>query len=188
MSAKLPSSVSRAAIALLFAILWAVGSVVPASAVVVTRSTGDVGSWETADTNSTPGARCRYEGAAGSFFLRSIRGNSVGIFGTESQERSVGYRLLLQHHTSHGWTTTQRGTLITGAATQSSPALLPRSRIRRDPDVSPNSGRYRLALKVVWYDQHANVQGVEVGYIQRHRRSFDDSVGASCRGQVPTIL
>ena len=91
MSAMLPSSISRAAIALLVAVLWAVGSVVPASAVVVTRSTGVIGSWETADTNSTPGARCRYEGAAGSFFLRSIRGNSVGIFGTESQERSVGY-------------------------------------------------------------------------------------------------
>ena len=66
--------------------------------------------------------------------------------------------------------------------------MLPRSRIRRDPDVSPNSGRYRLALKVVWYDQHANVQGVEVAYVQRHLRSFDDSVGPSCRGQVPTIL
>ena len=187
MSRLLPSSVSRAAIAALAAVLWAVASVVPASAFVVIRSTGDVGSWTTADSNSTPGARCRYEGAAGSFFLRAVRGNSVSISGTQSQDRSVGYRLLLQQKTLDGWKTVQRGVLITESATQSSPALLPRSRIRRDPDVSPNSGRYRLALKVIWFDQHANVQGVVVAHIQRHLRSFDDSLGSSCRGQVSSI-
>jgi hypothetical protein len=188
MSAMLPSSIRRAAIPALVAILWSVVSVVPASAVVVIKSTGDTAPWETADNDATPGARCLYEGAAGSWFLRSVRGNSVGIFGTESQPRSVGYRLLLQHQTPHGWKTTQRGTLITNSATQSSPALLPRSKIRRDPDKSPNKGHYRLALKVVWFDQQANVQGVEVAYVVRHRRSFDDSLGPSCRGQVPTLV
>ena len=188
MSAMLPSSVSRAAIAALVAILWSVVFVVPASAVEPIRSNGDTGLWETADNDSTPGARCLYEGAAGSWFLRSLRGNSVGIYGTGSQPRSVGYRLLLQRQTPQGWKTTQRGTLITSAATQSSPALLPRSRIRRDPDKSPNTGHYRLALKIVWYDQQANVQGVEVAYVVRHRRSFDDSLGPSCRARVPTLV
>ena len=131
MSSMLPSSISRAAIVLLVAVLWAVGSVVPASAVVVTRSTGVTGSWQTADNDAKPGARCRYEGAAGSFFLRSIGGNSVRVFGTESQQQSVGYRLLLQKQTAHGWKTTQRGVLLTNSATQSNSALLPRSRIRR---------------------------------------------------------
>jgi hypothetical protein len=179
---------TRLRVATMVALVCAFASVAPTSAVVVIRSTGETAPWETADSDAQPGAHCRYEGAAGSWFLRSLRGNSVGVLGTESQPRSVGYRLLLQRQTPHGWKTTQRGTLITNAATQSSPALLPRSRIRRDPDESPNKGHYRLALKVVWYDQHANVQGVEVAYVVRHQRSFDDSLGPSCRARVPTLM
>lgn len=170
--------------AILGALLW----VAPTSATVVIKTTGQVAPWETADNDSRPGARCRYEGAAGSFFLRSIRGNSVGIVGTESQLRSVGYRLLLQRQTAKGWKTTQRGVLITGAASQSSPVLLPRSRILRDPDVSPNKGHYRLALKLTWFDEQANVQGIEVAYVVRHLRSTDDSLGPSCRGRIPTLV
>ena len=188
MSARLSSSISRSAIAMLVAVLWSAAAVAPASAVQPIRSTGEVAPWETADSDANPGARCRYEGAAGSWFLRSLRGNSVGIYGTGSELSSVGYRLLLQRQTPTGWKTTQKGELITGAASQSSPDLLPRSRIPRDPDKSPNRGHYRLAYKVIWYDLQANVQGVEVAYVVRHRRSFDDSLGPSCRGRVPTLM
>jgi hypothetical protein len=188
MSAMVPSAVLRASIASVIAVLCALVPVAPTSAVVPIKSTGETAPWETADNDAQPGARCRYEGAAGSFFLRSVRGNAVGVFGTESQLRSVGYRLLLQKQTAHGWKTTQRGELITSAASQSSPALLHRSRIRRDPERSPNKGHYRLAMKVVWFDAQADVEGVEVAYVVRHRRSFDDSLGPSCRGRLPALV
>jgi hypothetical protein len=182
-----PSRGTRVLVATCVAII-ALASAAPTSAVVVIRSSGATAPWQTADNDAKPGARCRYEGAAGSWFLRRIRGNGVGVYGTESELRSVGYRLLLQKQTAHGWKTTQRGVLITGAASQSSPALLPRSRILRDPDKSPNKGHYRLAMKLIWYDEHANVQGVEVAYIVRHRRSTDDSLGPSCRGRLPMLM
>ena len=137
------------------------------------------------DLSGAPFARCRYEGAAGTWFLRHVRGRQVGILGTEATPQSVGYRLLLQQRTLDGWKTTQRGELISGVATNSSQALLPRSSILRNPNVSPNSARYRLAIKVIWFDATADVQGVEVAFANHHRRSFDGSVGRACRGRVP---
>ena len=110
-------------------------------------------------------------------FLRSIRGNAVGIEGIETELRSVGYRLLLQHATAHGWRTTQRGTLVTSAASQTHTAVLHKSRVLRDPDASPNTGRYRLATKVVWYDGSAHVQGTQTACnIENHSRSTNGSV------------
>jgi hypothetical protein len=179
---------ARMTVATIVAVACALASVAPTSATEIIRTTGDVGDWSYDDNDAMPGARCRYEGAAGSWFLRSLRGRRVVIEGTESELRSVGYRLLLQRQTPNGWKTTQRGVLITGAASLSTLATLPRSRILRDPDESPNKGHYRLALKIIWYDAQADVQGVQVANIVRHFRTSDDSLGPSCRGRIPMLM
>jgi hypothetical protein len=174
----------QAAIAFLVAIIMSVFLTASASAFDVIRSHGTTAPWEANDDAVAPFARCRYEGAAGTFFLRKVRGREIGVLGTESPPQSVAYRLLLQQRTLDGWKTTQRGELISGV-TGSLGAVLPASRIRRDPNVSPNSARYRLAFKIYWFDDTAQVTGFVVASATHHRRSYDGSDGHSCRGRVP---
>jgi hypothetical protein len=159
----------------------------------VIRSTGDVGHWEALDRPADPGARCRYifsgtgslpaPGAVGTLFLHRVSVGEITIQGTKPELRSVGYRLLLQRHTSHGWRTTQRGHVIMGEASRSSPAHLPGSRIDLDSEKSPEWGLYRAVLRVVWWDEAKHVQGVEVAAVEHHRRGFDRVVRPACRAR-----
>ena len=146
---------------------------------------GTHGSYSIVDSRATPGARCRYDGAAGTWYLQRIHVPAPTIYGASAQPRSVGYRLLLQQRTTHGWKTVQRGTLVSGVADTSTAATLTGSAVVRDPDVAPNWPGYRAALKLIWWDAHAQVQGRVLVAIEHHRRSSDGSVGRACHGRVP---
>jgi hypothetical protein len=172
------------AIAFIAAMVMCLSITASASAFDVIRSHGTTAPWEANDDAVTPFARCRYEGAAGTFVLRKVRGREIGVLGTQSPPQSVAYRLLLQQRTLDGWKTTQRGELISGV-TGALGAVLPASGIRRDPNVSPNSARYRLAFKIYWFDDTAQVVGFVFASATHHRRSYDGSDGHSCRGRVP---
>ena len=112
-----------------------------------------------------------------------MRVNAVRVHGTKSAFRSVGYRLLLRHRTEDGWQTTQRGALQSAPASRSSAAHLPGTSIRLD---RVKSGPYRAVVKVIWWDETADVQGVQVAAIEHHWRSFDRSIGTACRASVST--
>jgi hypothetical protein len=154
-------------------------------ATVPISDVGTQGTYTVTDSPARPGARCRYEGTAGTWYLQRIRVRAPTIYGSSAQLRSVGYRLLLQRATTHGWKTVQRGTLISGVADKSTAATLTGSTVVRDLDVAPNWPRYRAALKLIWWDAHAQVQGRVLVAIEHHRRSSDGSVGRACHGRVP---
>jgi hypothetical protein len=156
-----------------------------AQAAMPIGGSGAHGSYSIVDTSADPGTRCRYDGAAGTWYLQRIHVPAPTIFGASAQPRSVGYRLLLQQRTTHGWKTVQRGTLVSGVADTSTAATLTGSTVVRDPDVAPNWPRYRAALKLIWWDAHAQVQGTQLLAIEHHRRTFDGSVGLACPGRVP---
>ena len=156
-----------------------------AHAAVPIHETGTTGEYDVTDTLSDPGATCRYEGAAGSWYLHDIRVPAPTIYGSSSQLRSVGYRLLLQRRSADGWTTIQRGPLISGVASEDEAADITGSSVVRDPARAPNQGRYRAALRLIWWDANARVEGTVILAIENHRWDHDDSVGATCRGRLP---
>lgn len=148
--------------------------------------TGTIGAWSITDTAGSPGVRCVYEGAAGSWYLQKVKVPAPTIYGTSSHLRSVGYRLLLQYKTASGWVTSQKGPLISGPASTSTAATLTGSNIVRNPGLSPNGRKYRVELKLIWYRANASVQGIAYVLVDHLRRGYDGSVGATCKGQVPT--
>jgi hypothetical protein len=182
-----PSSMRAGRLARIGLVIAIIGAFAasPASAATPLTSHGTVGDWSLTDTSTQPGGRCAYQGAAGTFYLDRIRVHGPTIYGTTSGLRSVGYRILLQHRTATGWKTTQRGKLISGAASLMQPVTLPASRVVRNPDKSPNTRRYRAVVKIIWWNQHARVQGVVKARLNHLRRSYDSSIGHACRARVP---
>lgn len=178
------SRIGRAMLGIVMALLTVTSATGPAAGASVIRSHGSVGTWKIVDTRMIPGARCRYEGAAGSYFLQRLRVRRPVMYGSGPALRSVGYRMLLQRRTAAGWKTTQRSTLISGNASRSAPVTLPGSAVRRDPAKSPNRGRYRAVLRLLWWNRAAQVKGVVLVGIGHYQRSYG-SDGALCRGQVP---
>lgn len=156
-----------------------------ADASVPIREGGTHGAYRFTDTAVRPGASCRYEGTAGTWFLQRIHVRAPTIYGASAQLGSVGYRLLLQRRTAHGWRTAQRGTLISGVADRDTAATVTGSTVVRDVAIAPNWPRYRAALKLTWWDAQAQVQGRVLLAIEHHRRTSDDSIGPSCGGRVP---
>jgi hypothetical protein len=156
-----------------------------AQAAVPISDVGSHGTYQVTDSPATPGARCRYEGTAGTWYLQRIRVAAPTIFGSSADLQSVGYRLLLQRRTAHGWTTAQRGTLISGVADRSTAATLTGSTVVRDVDVAPNWPRYRAAVQLTWWDAAAQIEGRVLLAIEHHRRTSDGSVGPVCPGRSP---
>ena len=74
-----------------------------AQAAVPISESGTHGTYDITDTLATPGARCRYEGTAGTWYLQGLHVRAPVIYGATAQLRSVGYRLLLQQRTADGW-------------------------------------------------------------------------------------
>ena len=176
---------TRACLAMIVLATLISGPLEVARAVVPIGATGTHGEYSVTDTPATPGARCRYEGAAGTWYLSSMHVPAPTIYGTSAQLQSVGYRLLLQRGSAHGWQTVQRGTLVSGVADKSSAAALTGSTVARDVDVAPNWPRYRAVIRLTWWDANAQVEGRVVLAIEHHRRTSDRSVGPACRGRVP---
>jgi len=154
-------------------------------AAVPVSEVGTHGAFKVTDSPARPGARCRYEGTAGTWYLQRIHVRAPTIYGSSARLRSVGYRLLLQRGTAHGWETVQRGTLISGVADQSTAATLNGSTVVRDVDAAPNWPRYRAALQLVWWDAHAQVEGRVLLAVEHHRRTSDASIGPACPGRSP---
>lgn len=176
---------TRSALALVALVALLPGMPGVTQAAVPISDVGIHGTYKVTDSPARPGAWCRYEGTAGTWYLQRIRVPAPTIYGSSAQLRSVGYRLLLQRGTAHGWKTVQRGTLISGVADKSTAATLTGSTVVRDVDVAPNWPRYRAALKLIWWDAHAQVQGRVLVAMEHHRRSSDGSVGRACHGRVP---
>ena len=176
----------RIVLSLIVLAVFVVGTQGPALATTKVGQSGVHGKYHVADTKVKPGARCRYDGAAGTWYLQRIHVRAPTIYGTSAKHRSVGYRLLLQRRTAHGWKTLQRSTLISGVADKNTAATLTGATVVRDVDVAPNWPRYRAALKLVWWDAHAKVQGRVLLAIKHHRRSYDGSVTRVCPGRTPT--
>jgi hypothetical protein len=156
-----------------------------AQAAVPIADVGSHGTYKITDSPARPGARCRYEGTAGTWYLQRIRVAAPTIFGSSADLQSVGYRLLLQRRTAHGWTTAQRGMLISGVADRSTAATLTSSTVVRDVEVAPNWPRYRAAVQLTWWDAQAQVEGRVLLAIDHHRRTSDASVGPACPGHSP---
>ena len=159
----------------------------PAAAATPIGHSGHVGAYAVVDTGAHPGARCRYDAGAGSFYLASIRGPIVAMYGLRDELQEVGYRLLLQQHRPAGWRTVASGPMHTAHVEKDVGNGVAPSRVVRDPARHPNDARYRGVLKLIWFsNDDGSAEGRLRLRIDHHRRSFDGSQGAACKGQVPT--
>jgi hypothetical protein len=169
------------------ALLLGVVSAAPMTAATPIGHWGHVGHYAIDDTAADPGAACRYDSAAGSHFLGSIRVGPIAMWGLRNELQQVGYRLMLQQRIGGAWTTVAVGPLRTAMAEKDVGNGVAGSTVNRDPERLPNGAHYRAVLRLLWFaNDDLSVEGRVRVRIDHHRRSFDASQGAACRGQVPT--
>jgi hypothetical protein len=152
-------------------------------------STGSPGGWTLPDSAANPAARCSYNGGGvlGGTYLTGIRQrNDVEIAGTTAGLRSVAVRAIVQHRVSGTWTTVRRGTLVSGNASRSSPAVLSTGLTTFGVTQQPKNP-FRLALKLIWYRADASVKGTRTILVDSYAKR-DSGVGSRCAGFVSDVV
>ncbi len=147
---------------------------------------GHPGGWYITDRAAEPGARCSYTGGgtAGSIYLTGIKlRHGPIITGIHTALRSVGYRPIIQRHTSHGWVNVTKGTLVTGQASRSHAASLQPERTALP--VQSKYTKFRLVLKLIWYRSDATVEATRRVALDSYVR-HSGSVGSACTGRIIT--
>jgi hypothetical protein len=151
-------------------------------------STGSPGGWTLPDSAANPAARCSYSGGGvlGGTHLTGIRQrNEVEIAGTTAGLRSVAVRPIIQHKVAGTWITVRRGTLVSGNASLSSPAVLSTGLTTFGVTQQPKNP-FRLALKLIWYRADASVKGTRTILVDSYVKR-DSGVGSRCAGFVSDV-
>jgi hypothetical protein len=153
----------------------------------VSRS-GAPGAWTIVDKAADPAGKCSYVdgGTAGGPYLTGIRQrNAVEITGTRAGLQSVAVRPLIQHLVGGTWSTVKKGTLVSGNASLSTVVDLSTG-LTKVPVVNKPENPFRLALKLIWYNADASVQGTRIVVVDSYVR-FGGGVASYCKGRFVTV-
>lgn len=183
---------SRRSFRTLFVAAFAVAAIAVSGASALAAhqvsQSGSPGSVTIVDKAADPGARCSYVdgGAAGGPYLTGIRQrNPVEITGTGAGLQSVAVRPLVQHLVGGTWSTVKKGTLVSGNASLSTTVQLGTG-LTKVPVVTKPENPFRLALKVIWYNADASVQGTRILVVDDYVRLIG-GVGSYCKGRFITV-
>ena len=77
----------RIVLSLIVLAVFVVGTQGPALATTKVGQSGAHGKYHVADTKVKPGARCRYDGAAGTWYLQRVHVRAPTIYGTSAKHR-----------------------------------------------------------------------------------------------------
>jgi hypothetical protein len=148
---------------------------------------GQTGAYSFTDTTAAPGARCVYQGTLGHSDFDHARVKAPTVYWLSSgafHSGTVGWRLLLQHWNGSSWVTVRTTSEARGLATRTTPAPLSTRNVSWAP---PANRKYRVEVKIRWMTPDATTIGKVVVVIDHYRRSYDGSVGASCKARVANI-
>jgi hypothetical protein len=146
---------------------------------------GTTGHYVFQDTNSHPGAKCFYEGAAGHWEFNHMRVTPPNVFWPNSSafdSGSVAIKVKLQHWDGSVWTTVSKSTQTVATATKTSPARFPYKIVTWAP---PHNHKYRALVRIRWLTPDADVIGQAVVALDHYRIGYDGSVDSACRAEVP---
>ena len=176
-----------ATLALLVLSSLAVLSPLSASAATVLSTTGSAGHYSFTDTAGSPGARCIYQGAAGSQNFDRMTVTAPTIYwpsGDAFPNGTVGWRIRLQHYNAGVWTTVRHTAEFRNTATKTVPAVLSNRTISWAP---PHNQKYRAVVVVRWMTPDATTIGSALVRIDHYRHGYDGTVGSSCKAVVPSF-
>jgi hypothetical protein len=158
-----------------------------ASAATVLSTSGSAGHYSFTDSVGSPGARCIYQGAAGSQNFDRMKVNAPTIYWPSANafpNGTVGWRIRLQHFNAGTWTTVRQSKEYRGFATKTVAASLGDRVIAYAP---PHTQKYRAVVVVRWMTPDAETIGSATVLIDHYRRGYDGSVGPSCKAVVPSF-
>ena len=162
----------------------------PALAATQVHRSGHIAHYSFTDTVGSPGARCNYQGAAGSQNFDTARVKAPRIYWRSSPafgstgSGTVGWRIKLQHWDGHEWDTVRTTSEVRNLATTTTPAPFT---ARKVAWAAPHDRKYRVLVKIRWLTPDDEVIGSVVVRIDHYRRSYDDSVGSACKAVVPSF-
>jgi len=148
---------------------------------------GTTGRYRFVDTIESPGARCVYEGAAGSQNFEHARVKAPSVYWPTADafaQGTVGWTLKLQHWDGDEWDTVKTTSEARGHATRTTPAPLVTRNVYW---AAPHTRKYRVLVKIRWMTPDAETIGSVLVRIDHFRRTYDGSVGPDCKAVVPTI-
>ena len=146
---------------------------------------GHRGHYSFTDTVGSPGARCVYQGAAGSQNFDHARVKAPKVYwptsGVPASSGTVGWRLKLQHWDGHEWDTVRTTSEVRNWATTTTPAPFSSRSVLW---AAPHDRKYRVLVKIRWLTPDADPIGSATVRIDHYRRTYDDSVGSACKAVV----
>jgi hypothetical protein len=145
------------------------------------------GQYSFLDTQSSPGARCDYEGAAGHGFFAAMKVRPPTVFwpnrhpGNPDEHGTVGWRVKIQHWNGMTWTASDVSSESTAVAREHSPAPFIGKLVHHEP---PNSRRYRAQVVLTWYGANSSVLGRAKVILDWYNQTDPGRIVTSCKGVV----
>jgi len=176
-----PGRVATLAVTLLAALLLAGGSTLAATPI---SYAGTWGNLRFGDTSSAPGASCLYDGTAGHQELAHVKVKAPAVYWMTTgatHSGTIGFLVKLQHWDGSHWRTVYITSESTAVATRTKAAPLSSRRTVRPEQ---HSRRYRIVVRLRWLTPDGHVLGIAYVRIDHYRRSYDGSVGGSCKAEV----
>jgi hypothetical protein len=151
--------------------------------------TGTTGTYSFNDTAGHPAGRCSYEGAAGSRYFDALKVLAPEVFypdlhPAKTDHGVISWVVRLQNSVG-GWHTVKTSSETFSPATDSSPATFTAKKIKWPGPF--DGGSWRAQVVLTWFTPGALTIGRAVVQIDHYHRSWDDSVGSSCKGHVVVV-
>lgn len=152
----------------------------------VVGATGSAGHYSFHDTAGSPGAKCIYGPAAGTWYFDHVRVKAPVVYwpdqnsGNPDEHGTVGWRIKIQNWQNGVWVTTDTGPQSFAIAHENSAAPFGFKILYKEP---PPGGKYRVQAIVSWYHGNGTLMGRRWVVLDNYRRSYDSSIGAACPGR-----
>lgn len=160
-----------------------------ALAATQTSQTGSIGHVAFSDSASAPGARCSYQGAAGTLFFSgvSVKGPKVtwpDQNGSVVEHGWVSFRIQIQHFDGSTWSVVKHSAPTKRKAFDNSWTQFSAKSLSWG---GPNNHVYRAGVTLKFINTDGSTKGRATYIIDNHRRLYDNSVGSACVGRHPNL-
>lgn len=173
-------------------VLVALAVALAASSVLAAHQTGmsgSIGSVAFNDGVSNPGARCSYQGAAGTLYFSGVKVKGPQVQWPDqvadvAEHGWVAFRIRIDHFNGVDWSVVKTSAPTKTKVWDDHYTQLAAKSLSWG---GPNNHQYRASVTLKFIKPNGTTIGRATYVIDNHRRGYDNSVGAGCVGRHPNL-